>query len=174
MPNKNTTSIYIDETQEPDVIIRTYILFVQTARDVLTYVDAQLYREVNSSLTQMVVLQALSYHNGVMSPSDISSWTQTESHNVTTLIRRMQRDGLVTSERSRRNKRIVKVMCTDKGRQVLAQILPVAGKIVDRVMGSFGKDEAARLEKLLKTMRLNTCSGLEAVKGKTARAPSPR
>ncbi len=167
MAYKNCTLVDIDETRQPDTILRTYILFVQTARDVLKYVDAQLYRDAHSSITQMIVLLALIYEKRVMTPSEISIWTQTESHNITTLIRRMQRDGLVKSERNRPNKRIVNVMLTDKGREAFAQIMPTAVKIVERVMTSITKDEAALLEKLLKTIRLNTRIGLEAINANT-------
>jgi MarR family 2-MHQ and catechol resistance regulon transcriptional repressor len=75
----------------------------------------------------------------------------------------MQRDGLLKSERNPLNKRIVNVMLTDKGRETFAQIMPAAVKIVERVMTSITKDEAALLEKLLKTIRLNTQIGLEAI-----------
>ena len=163
MAKTNGTSIHIDETMEPNTLLRTYILFVQTARDVFRYLDARLYREAGSSLTQMIVLQALYFQSRVMTPSAISAWTQTESHNVTTLIRRMERDGLVNSERSRGNKRIVKVMLAEKGREMLMRIMPVAREVVDQAMQSLSIDEAARLESILKTIRFGALSGLEAI-----------
>jgi DNA-binding MarR family transcriptional regulator len=163
MKKTNDTAIDIDETTEPDNLLRTYILFIQTARDVLRYIDARLYREAGSSLPQMIVLQALYFQNSVMTPSALSAWTQTESHNVTTLIRRMQRDGLINTERSRGNKRIVKVMLNEKGQELLMRIMPVAREIVDQAMSSLNTDEAARLERILKMIRSGALSGLEAM-----------
>ena len=46
------TLIDIDESREPDLIIRTFILFFQTAREVQKFADSYLYREASLSLVQ--------------------------------------------------------------------------------------------------------------------------
>jgi DNA-binding MarR family transcriptional regulator len=163
MVDKKKALIEIGEREEPDSKIRTFILFTQTTREVVKYVDAHLYREAGSSATQLIVLQALKHNEGMMTPSEISTWTQTERHNITTLIRRMKKAGLVTSERNSRNKKIVNVIITDKGRKALEQIMPVAHKIVDRVMMSMNENDAVLLEKLLRLIRQNAHSGLEQI-----------
>ncbi len=155
--------IDIGEVEEPDTILRTFILFSQSAREVLKYVDAHLYREAGLSVVQLVALQAMNRNNGVMTPSEIAEWTQTERHNITTLIRRMKKAGLVTTERNLYNKKVINVMLTDRGREVLAGVMPLAHRIVEQVMLSFTEDDAALLEKLLKPIRLNAHSGLEAL-----------
>ncbi len=167
MFNRRMRLIDIDEVEEPDSILRTFILFSQSAREVLKYVDAHLYREAGLSIVQLVALQAMKHNNGVMTPSGIAEWTQTERHNITTLIRRMKKAGLVTSERSIYNKKVINVTLTDKGREVLDGVMPVARKIVDQVMLSFTEDDATLLEKLLKLIRLNAHSGLEALATRT-------
>jgi len=163
MSRKNQISIDVDEIMEPNILLRTYILFIQTARDVMRYVDARLYREGGSSMTQLIVLQALYFKNSAMTPSDISAWTQTETHNITTLIRRMQRDRLVELERSRGNKRIVKVRLSEKGREKLMHIMPVSREIVDLAMSSLSAEEATLLEHMLKNIRLSIRSGLDSI-----------
>ena len=163
MINRRTTLIDISERDEPDTMIRTFILFSQTAREVLKYVDAHLYREAGSSAVQLVVLQAINHNNGVMTPSEIAEWTQTERHNITTLVRRMKKAELVRTERSNLNKKIVNVILTDKGREALAEIMPVAHKIVDQVMLSMTEDDATLLEKQLRLIRENAHSGLIGV-----------
>jgi DNA-binding MarR family transcriptional regulator len=163
MAVKRTALIEIDERKQIDASLRAFILFWQTTREVLKYVDYHLYHEAGTSTIQLVVLQALNRNNGVMTPSEISRWTQTERHNITTLVRRMKRDGLVTSERNGRNRKKVEIILTDKGREVLMHIMPVAQKIVDRVMMSIKPKDAARLERLLRLMRQDAHSGLEVV-----------
>jgi|GEM_PF-1934151 len=168
MADKATKLIEIDESAEADRIIRTFILFSQTTREVLKYVDAHLFREAGSSTIQLIVLQALKHNNGMMTPSEISRWTQTERHNITTLIRRMEKAGLITYGRSRQNRRNVNVILTDKGREALDKIMPVAHKIVGRVMSSIDENDAALMEKQLKIMRQNAHSGLEAISKRTS------
>lgn len=47
-----------------DAVLRNFILFVQTARVVLKYADAHLYRKMRLSTIKLIVLQALAGNNG--------------------------------------------------------------------------------------------------------------
>jgi len=144
-----------------DVVLRTFILFVQTARAVLKYTDAHLYTEARLSIIKLIVLRALATSNRAMTPSEIAEWTQTERHNITALIDRMRQDGLVTAERNSSNKRLVNITLTDKGRATLNRAMPVAKEVVDQVMLSIDEGDAALLEKHLRTLRQNAYDGLE-------------
>ena len=108
-------------------------------------------------------MRALASNNGVMTPSELAEWTQTERHNITTLTERMKRDGLIRTERNPRDKRVVNASLTDKGREVLIQAMPVAREIIDQVMSSISEDDALLLEKSLRTLRQNAHDGLEYV-----------
>ncbi len=141
------------DVDHEDTVLRTFILFVQTARAVLKYADTHLYRKAHLSIIKLIALKALASNNGVMIPSEIAEWTQTERHNITALIGRMRRDGLVTAERNSSNKRLVNITLTDKGREVLMQAMPVAREIVNNVMSSITERDAALLEKRLRVLR---------------------
>ncbi len=149
------------DVNHDDTILRTFILFVQTARSVLKYADSRLYRKERLSVVKLIVLRALARNNRVMTPSELAEWTQTEPHNITTLINRMKQDGLVTAERNSSDKRFVNVTLTDKGREALNRATPVANEIVDRVMLSIDEGDVALLEKYLQTLRQNAHQGLE-------------
>ena len=149
------------DVDHEDAILRTFILFVQTARAVLKYIDADLYRKARLSIIKLIVLRALASNSRVMTPSEIAEWTQTERHNITALIGRMRRDGLVAAERNSSDKRFVNVTLTDKGREALNRATPVAEEIVDQVMSSIDEGDAALLEKHLRTLRQNAHQGLE-------------
>ncbi len=143
--------------------MRTFILFVQTAQAVLKYTDTHLYRKARISTIRLIALRALATNNRVMMPSEIAEWTQTERHNITALIGRMRRDGLVAAERNSSNKRLVNITLTDKGRETLNRAMPVAEEIVDQVMLSIDEGDAALLEKYLRTLRQNADDGLENI-----------
>ena len=138
-----------------DAVLRTFILFVQTAREVLKYTDTHLYRKAHLSTIKLVVLRVLASNAGVMTPSEIAKWTQTERHNITTLIQRMSRDGPVTIERNSSDKRFVNITLTDKGREVLDQTMPVAREVVDQIMSSISEDDATLIDKQLRVLRQN-------------------
>ena len=143
--------------------VRTFILFMQTARVVQKYADAHLYRKARLSTVKLIVLRVLASNGRAMNPSEIAEWTQTERHNITVLVNRMRRDGLVTAERNSGNKRLVDITLTDKGRDVLSRAMPVATEVVNRVMRSFSEDDVALLEKQLRPLRQNANDGLEHV-----------
>jgi DNA-binding MarR family transcriptional regulator len=149
------------DVDHEDTVLRTFILFVQTSRAVLKYADTGLYRKARLSIVKLIVLRTLASNNRAMTPSEIAEWTQTEPHNITTLIDRMRRDGLVTAERNSSDKRLVNITLTDKGREALNRTMPVAKEIVDRVMSSIDEGDAALLEKYLQTLRQNAHQGLE-------------
>jgi len=138
-----------------DTILRAFILFVQTGQAVLKYADAHLYRKTRLSVIKLIVLRALASNNGVMTPSEIAQWTQTERHNITALVGRMKQDGLVTAERDSRDKRVVNITLTDRACEVVMQAMPVARQIVNNVMSSITERDAALLEKRLRVLRQN-------------------
>jgi DNA-binding MarR family transcriptional regulator len=144
-----------------DAVLRTFILFVQSAQAVLKYADSRLYRKMHLSVVKLIVLRVLAFKGGVMTPSEIAEWTQTERHNITTLINRMRQDGLVVTERRGSDKRFVNVTLTDKGRETLVKATPVAQEVVNQVMLSITEHDAALLEKKLAILRQNAHHGLE-------------
>ncbi|MFC1974707.1 MarR family winged helix-turn-helix transcriptional regulator [Chloroflexota bacterium] len=151
------------DVDHEDGILRTFILFVQTAREVMKYADAHLHRTSGLSIIQLIVLKALASNNGGMRPSEIAEWTQTERHNITALTGRMRQEGLITVERNTSNKRFVDVTLTDKGHEVLSQAMPVAKEVVEQVMLSIAEGDAALLEKPLSVLRQNAHRGLEGL-----------
>ena len=146
-----------------DAILRTFILFVQSAQAVVKYADSHLYRKVRLSVVKLIVLRVLAFKGGGMTPSEIAEWTQTERHNITALVNRMRQDGLVVAERSSSDKRFVNVSLTDKGREVLMQAMPVAREVVGQVMSSISERDALLFEKSLRVLRQNAHHGLEYV-----------
>lgn len=156
---------------DDDIILRTFIMFVQTAHIVLKYADAQFYRKTGFSATRFIVLGALASNGGSMSPSELAEWTYTERHNITTLVDRLKRDGFVMTNRYSKDRRVITVRLTDKGQQVLSEAIPVSSEIVKEVMRSFSEDDAALLEKRLKVLRQNADNGLQEWKKRKGATP---
>lgn len=148
-----------------DPILTLFILIVQTSRVVAKYIDSHLFRKLGISQVKFIVLMAFNFNpynpSGAVTASDISRWTDTESHNITTLINRMKEEGLLSAGRDENDRRFVKISLTDKGRELIARATPVAQEVVDQVMSSISPDDAVLLEKLLRVIRQNAHDGLE-------------
>ena len=151
------------EVDHSDAVLRSFTLFIQTAQAVLKYADAHLYRKARFSVIKLVVLRALASNEGVARPYQLADWTQTEQNNITALIQRMKKEGLVEAERDSSDRRYVNVTLTDKGREVLSLVTPAGMEIADQVMSSIGEGNALQLEKLLKVLGQNVHAGLEHV-----------
>ncbi len=151
----------LKDIDHEDRILRTFILFVQTADATMKYANTHFYRKEGLSVIKFIVLRVLAANGGTMTPSEIAEWTFRERHNITTLVDRLKRDGLVRTDRKNRDKRFVNVTLTPKGRKVLKQAMPVAREIVNRVMLSISEGDAVPLEKSLRVLRQNAHDGLE-------------
>ncbi len=151
----------LKDVDHEDRVLRTFILFVQAADVIVKYANTHFYRKEGLSVIKVIVLRVLAANGGTMTPSDIAEWTFRERHNITTLIDRMKRDGLVRVERNNRDKRFFSVSLTAEGRKVLKQAMPVAREIVNRVMSSISEGDAVPLENSLRVLRQNAHDGLE-------------
>jgi DNA-binding MarR family transcriptional regulator len=150
------------EIQGEDPILRAFILFAQTSRVVAKYQDAYLNKKTGISDVKLIVLQAFLYKpNAALTATEIARWTDTEPHNITTLINRMKQDGLLDAKRDVRDKRFLKITLTKKGREVLREAMPAAQRVVDQLMSSISQDDVLSLEKVLKVIRRNAYDGLE-------------
>ena len=155
--------IRLIEIDHEDTILGTFMLFVQTAQAVLKYIDASLYRKTRLSISKLIVLKALASTSVGMMPSELARWTGTERHNITALVSRMKRDGLVTTERNSNDKRLVNIKLTNKGREARNQAILVAKEIVDEMMLSIAEGDVALLKEKLRTLRQNAYHGLEHI-----------
>ena len=151
----------LKDIDHEDRILRTFILFAQAADTTMKYANAHFYRKEGLSVIKVIVLRVLAANGGAMTPSEIAEWTFRERHNITTLVDRLKRDGLVRTDHKNRDKRFVNVTLTAKGRKVLKQAMPVAREIVDQVMLSISEGDAVLLEKSLRVLRQNAHDGLE-------------
>ena len=139
-----------------DPVVQTFMLFVQTAREVAAYSDSRFFQVSRLSTVKYIALKALVNNNGVLSHTDLADWTGTKRHNITTLVKRMKKEGLVNTESSAEDKRFRLVKLTDKGRDLFEQATIVAYDLINKVMSEIGKKEAAQLESMLKILRRNT------------------
>lgn len=148
------------EVDHEDIDLKVFILFIQTADAVKKYADSYFYRKSGLSTIKFIVLQILNVNGGTMTPSEIASWTFTERHNITTLVARMKKEGLVTTIRSGNDKRSINVNITQKGREALRLSAPTARDIIKRMMSSITERDVTSLQKMLSVLRLNAYNEL--------------
>lgn len=151
------------EIPHGETIGKTLMLLTQTSRLISKYIDAYFYKKAPISFTKFMVLKNLAIKNGVMTPTQLAEWTQTELHNITTLVARLKKEELVSTKRSDIDARSVNVFLTDKGRMMLNQAMPVARELIDQIMSSITENDAVKLGQMLEVLRDNAYGGLESI-----------
>ena len=152
--------------QKESLNIQTLDLLTRTARIVLKYVDTYFSIEAGISSIRFIVLHALSMRKEATSLSDLVALTNTNHNNITALIDRMKREGLVTARRARKDRRVIHVKLTPKGTEIAGKSMIVVKNIADRVLSSLGDDDIATLMRQLSTINRN-------VSGSTQERDSP-
>lgn len=138
-----------------DPVTRAFMVLMQAANALPKYADSRFHGALKLSLSKYVALLVLAVNGGKMRPIHLAAWTGTRRHNITTLVDRMSRDGLVVARRSERDRRVVEVSLTEAGREAYERALPVARSIMAQVMSGVTREDAARLEKVLQSLMAN-------------------
>ena len=143
------------EAYHEDPVLKTFMIFIQAAREVIKYSDSRFFRSLHLSTVKYIALKALVKSGGMLTKSDLAIWTDTKRHNITTLVRRMEIEGLVTTGRDEKDKRFQQVTVTDKGHALFLKANVVAEDLIKRVMSGIGKRQVAQLDKILRVLRSN-------------------
>jgi DNA-binding MarR family transcriptional regulator len=163
MNNDKTALIYTDAHIESNHTVKSFVLFIQTSRELLKYVDTCLRQEAGTSMMQFLTLMILQNESGKIRPSELARLTQTKRHNITTLIRRMEKDSHIKVVINSHDRRGVDIQITEKGKETLAKSTKVANKIVDEIMHSFSEDDLSSFSNQLNLIMNSTRLGFKAL-----------
>ena len=84
-----------------------------------------------------------------LSPTELRRYVFTGLSNLTTLIDRMERDGLVQRQRTQEDRRKVYLQLTDRGKQVWEEVAPPHYEMIEQLMSVLSEEELADLTHLL-------------------------
>jgi DNA-binding MarR family transcriptional regulator len=88
-------------------------------------------------------------HPAKLACSEIATRMIDRDPDVTRLVDRLSRQGLVTRSRSRNDRRVVEVGLTDKGQELLKTLDPHAGRMPKAVVGHLSAAKLTHLKTLL-------------------------
>lgn len=138
-----------------NIYFQTSMFFMHIADMIIKYMDYRFYHELKISFIKYNVLRALVYNKGTMKHSELASWTNTRKHNITTLVYRMKKDELVTTEWSQIDKRVNNVSITDKGRQLYKQANLLAQDTVEQMLQGINDNDAQEAERMYNIIKTN-------------------
>ena len=100
---------------------------------------------------QFYVLATIGYAGG-MPFSDIGVKMMVTVSNLTGIVDRLEEKGLVTRVRDSRDRRVVRVMLTDKGTKLYKSTIPLFEKSISEVFSPLGKPQQKELASLLRKL----------------------
>ena len=110
------------------------------------------------SPNKSIVLQGLHVIGDKATPAQISRWLFREPHSISELLGRMEKEGLVKKFKDLDKKNQVRVMMTEKGREVYDQTLKL--EAVRRIMSTLSSEQSRQLRSCLLTLRNNAVKEL--------------
>lgn len=127
-----------------DAIVEA-ILYLYTESRRLTKGMAAKYGLTGPQLTVVKMLESL----GDMSLSELSERIHAQNSTVTGIIDRMEREDLVARSRSKRDRRIVNIGLTAKGRALAREVPLQPAEILRAALGRLAPQEAAEVLRIL-------------------------
>ncbi len=94
-------------------------------------------------------------HKGIDTPAELARTMNVDTGAITRTLDRLEAKGFLQRERVPEDRRVVKVVLTDTGRTVAAQILPAIADTLNIHLQGFSEDEIRMLLALLKRMISN-------------------
>ncbi len=130
--------------------VRVYVKLLRASRTVIARVEPLLAAR-NLTPTQLGVLEAL-LHKGPMSQRELGGKVLTSAANMTDLIDKLERRGLLHRAASTTDRRRVRVELTAAGRALIEDVFPLHAHDIARAMGGLTAAELQTLGTLLRRL----------------------
>ena len=146
-PKKADDEIWLDPNESPGYLVRGTNLSVGKAlrRNLSSY---------GMTLGQYYFMRALWIEEG-LSQRELSDRVGTTEPTTASVLRLLEKNGLVRRVRNRRDRRTINIFPTQKGRKLKNELLNMAIKINEITTSSFSTAEVETLKRLMREMKTN-------------------
>jgi MarR family 2-MHQ and catechol resistance regulon transcriptional repressor len=143
-------------TEKEKLVLDTFIKISRAYNSVNSCVNKIIFAN-NLTESQFGVLEAL-YHLGPMSQKDIASKLLKSGGNITMVIENLKKRDLVSKVRKNHDRRFFLVSLTERGEQLVKEILPDHVALICERFGVLTNDELRLLGSLSKKLGLKKIS----------------
>lgn len=130
--------------------VRAYVKLMRASRSVVARVEPMLTR-AGLTVTQLGVLEAV-LHKGPLSQRDLVRKVLTSPGNMTDVIDKLERRGLVCRGPIAGDRRQVQVTLTEAGRALISEVFPRHALDIAGAMAGLSQAETAQLDALLRKL----------------------
>jgi len=130
--------------------VRAYVKLMRAHRGVVARLEPSL-AACALTLTQLGVLEAV-LHLGPLTHRELGRKLLTSPGNLSDVVDKLERRGLVCRVRAQQDRRVVRVELTDPGRALIQDVFPRHAADIALAMGGLDAGELAALDRLLRKL----------------------
>ena len=161
--------------QQREPYIKTFTDFITTSHIVEKYIG--IMEDTKNTLsynnTEKLIMFLILLKCAHMSPTEISKMTLRPIDTINKSVDGLNKKGIIRSFQSKTDRRIRKIILTEKGLKACETFLPVRAFVFRQAMSCFSNDEARLFNALLKRLREQMVRVIHSNKNKTKKTLSP-
>jgi len=144
--------------EHENTVLRLWLLFRRVGDRLATCQDL-VYGKYGLTSEQFGLLAAIK-SRGPLRPSDLAKLLERTPNSMSMLIDRMVKGGLVRRTRDRKDRRVVAVSMTEKGRTAVEPAVPAGWELIHELLLSLSDDEKRDLADMLEKVKCDLDSYL--------------
>jgi len=122
--------------------------------------EDRIYGEKGLTMEQYATLVAIKYLGGSVRPTDVARWIGRSPNSVSMMVDRMVKAGLVRRERSRTDRRVVRLIISSKAENALKPATQAGWEFIQKIMSPLSDEDRHTFARLLETLRYQTMNYL--------------
>jgi DNA-binding MarR family transcriptional regulator len=138
-------------SEQKNTVVRLWLLLRRVGAQLSTCEDL-VYSKYGLTSEQFGVLGCIK-SRGSLRPTDLASLLDRSPNSVSMLVDRMVKAGLVRRKRDTKDRRVVFVSMTDKGREGIDLAAPAGWEFIQKVLSPLSYDEQRTLANTLETVK---------------------
>lgn len=139
--------------------VRTWLRILSCEMVVEKHLRSQFRIHFSTTLPRFDVLSELERANRPLTMSELSSELMVSNGNVTGVIDRLEKSGLVERNRAQHDRRILYIQLTKEGRSSFSQMAKHHKQWLAELFGDISEKEMSRLQSLLLKVRQSASAG---------------
>ncbi len=145
--------------EQENIVLRLWLL-LRRVGDTLVRCQDLVFGKYGLTTEQWGLLTALKAR-GPLRPSDLADILERTPNSMSMLIDRMVKAGLVRRTRDRKDRRVVTVFMTEKGKTAVEPAIPAGWEFIHEVLSPLSDDEQRYLANLLEAVKCELVGYLE-------------
>ena len=128
-------------------------LLCRQCYDLVSKCEEKVFAKLRLTPQRHAVLIAIKYIDEPVHPADVADWLDRNPNNISTMVDRMEKDGLVERIRDMKDRRAVRLVLTEKGNKLLDQANALGWKLMQEILSSLSAEELQAHIKILERVR---------------------